>query len=208
MADFDKNKSNDNPFLGFAKPYFDFIGKGKIYSIFYVAMAFLNLLLPLVVIYVVIDSGFLQNSGARVVVAFMISWLVIAFSSWVGFQLWWTRKSGIRRFESSDFIATPVISDILQTFGECLGSFIAINGVGIGFIATVLLWDVTRIPLSVVTFGVLDSGGYFYCGPAAIVGSLITAFVIIIFFRFIAEQIRIFAAIANNTRDIARSLRK
>ena len=208
MADFDKNKNFYNPFYSFAKPYFDFIGKGKIYSIFYVVMAVLNLLLPLIIIYLVIDTGFLQNTGARVVVAFMISWLVVAFASWIGFQLWWNRKANLRRFEYADFIATPVISEILQTFGEWLGTTIVIIGVGVGFIATVLLWDVARIPLSSFSFGFFDSNRYFYCGPAAIVSSLVIGFFIIIIFRFLAEQIRIIAAIANNTRDIARSLRK
>ncbi|MCL2831973.1 MAG: hypothetical protein FWD78_02275 [Treponema sp.] len=207
MADINKNGSSDNHFFGFAKPYFDFISKGKIYSIFYVVMAFLNLLLPLVVIYLVIDSGFLQNTGGRTVVAFMLSWLVIAFSSWICFQLWWNRKNNLRRFESADFIATPVISEIIQTSGECLGTFIIINGVGIGLIATILLWDIAKIPLSYLPFGYYMDG-YLYCGPAAIVFGLVIGFFVILLHRFLAEMIRIWAAIANNTKDIARSLRK
>jgi len=204
MSDFDKNRSLDN--INFAKPYFDFIGKGKIYSIFYVVMAFLNLLVPMYVIYKVIQTGFLQNSDGRVVVAFMISWLVITFASVVCFLLWWTRKSNLRRYENADFIATPVISEIIQTMGECAATFLVINGVGIGLIATILLWDIARIPIP-VKFQIFNIKNI-YCGPTAVLGSLIFGFIIIIFSRFMAELIRICAAIANNTRDIARSLRK
>jgi len=207
MTEIDRNKSHENPFFSFAKPYFDFIGKGKIYSIFYVVMAFLNLLYPVAVIFFVLNSGFLRYYGARAVIAFMLSWLVIAFSGWVGFQLWWNRKSNLRRYENSDFIATPVISEILQTFGECLGSFFIINGVGVGLISTVLLWDIAKIPLYRGPFRMFRYANLSF-GPIAIVGGLIAGFIAIILFRFIAEQIKILASIANNSKDIARSLRK
>ena len=192
----------ESSFFGFAKPYFDYIGKGKIYSIAYIVMAFLNLLIPMVTIYVVIQFGFLQYSGAKVIVAFIFSWLVIAFASWIGFQLWWYRKSGVRRAESSDFIATPVVSDLIQTFGEWLGTFTGIVGAGVGLIATIFLWSSTDQLSGMFGLRFLDFA------PLVILIGPIVGFFIILCFRFIAEQIRIWAAIANNTRELARNSRK
>ena len=202
MANLEKNdnKAADNLFFSWAKPYFDFIGKGKIYSLIYVIMALFSLLLPLIVIFVVILTGFLQNSGTGVVVAFMLSLFVITFASWIGFQLWWSRKNAIKRFESADFIATPVLSEIMQTMGEWLGTLAGIIGLGVGIIVTILFW-----------IGPVYIGGFnvsiFNFGPILIVGGPIVGFIIIVITRFVAEQIRIWSAIANNTRDIARNIR-
>ena len=204
MTENDKYRA-DNPFFNWAKPYFDFVGRGKIYSLVYVIMALCNLLLPLIVIFWVIESGMLQYAGTGAVIAFMFALLVIAFASWIGFQLWWNRKSAVKRFESADLIATPVISDLLQTFGEWLGTMLGILGVGVGIIITILLWDVSKYTAELMMFGV---GGFFNFGPAMIIGGPVAGFITIVFFRFIAEQIRIIAAIANNTREIARNLRK
>ena len=194
------HQSMESPFLGFAKPYFDYIGRGKIYSLVYIIMAMLNLLIPLAVIFVVIQWGFLQDSGARVIVAFIFSWLVIAFASWIGFQLWWYRKSSLRNIESMDFIATPVISEIFQTFGEWLGTFIGIIGAGVGLIATIFLGNSGEFLYGAYNF--------FEFGPALIIAGPVLGFFIILIFRFIAEQLRIMAAIANGTREIAKHTKK
>jgi len=208
MKEFEANQNDgsnppeESPFFDFAKPYFDFIGKGKIYSIIYVVMAVINLLIPLAVILVVIELGFLKNSGVRIIVAFMLSWLIIAFASWIGFQLWWYRKAVLKKIESADFIATPVISEILQTFGEWLGTFIAIIGAGIGIIATIFLRDSSNHLLR--NFGI----GFVEYSPLLIIVCPVIGFFIIVLFRFIAEQIRIFASIANSTKDIAAKIKK
>ena len=207
MANFDRNdnRTAENPFFNWAKPYFDFVGRGKIYSLVYVIMAFFNLVLPVAVIIAVMVTGLLQDAGPRIITAFILSWLVIAFASWIGFQLWWTRKLNLKRFESADFIATPVISEILQTFGEWVGTFIGILGIGIGITLTILLWD---LPGYYIGFGFSFFEMLSRFGPAIIILGPVTGFFIIIIFRFFAEQIRIFSAIANNTREIARNLRK
>ena len=209
MKDFETNRdtgnikprrSRESPFFGLARPYFDFIGKGKIYSLFYLVMAIFNLLIPLVVIFVVIEFGFLQNSGSRVVVTFILSWLIIAFASWIGFQLWWYRRLSVKKYESSDFIATPVVSELIQTFGEWLGTFTGITGFGVGIIAAVFLNDTANsffpdFGLGMLNFGLLA----IFAGP-------VIGFFTIIIFRFLAEQIRIFTSIANKTGEIAEKL--
>jgi len=211
MADFEADQKNRNnkpyhptecAFTSFAKPYFDFLGKGKIYSIIYVFMAIVNLLIPLGVIFVVIESGFLQYSGARVVVSFILSWLIIAFACWIGIQLWWYRKSIVRKIETADLIATPVLSEILQTFGEWLGTLIGIIGAGVGVIVIIFLRDSADYLFS--GLGIR----FFNLGPLIVIAAPVIGFFIIIIFRFIAEQIRIWASIANSTKDIATRLRK
>ena len=191
------DNGSGSSFFMFAKPYFDYIGKGRIFSLIYIIMAIINILIPLAVIYAVIEWGYLQYGGARAIVAFIFSWLVIAFACWIGFQLWWYRKSIVKNIESADFIATPLISEIIQTFGEWLGTLIGIIGAGIGIITLVFLGDSAN--------GLLGSLGFQYIelAPFIIIIGPAAGFFIIIIFRFLAEQIRIFAAIANNTRDMA-----
>ena len=196
------NTASDSSLFRFAKPYFDYIGKGKIYSLFYIAMAILNLLIPFSVIYIVIESGFLQRSGAKVVVGFIFSLIVIFFASWIGFQLWWCRKSGIRKVEAAEFIATPVISDLIQTSGEWLGTYIAITSAGIGLIAVIFLGHSTGSAFSPFNFNFLEYA------PLMIIGGPVAGFFIILISRFFAEQVKIFTSIANNTREIARNSKK
>ena len=198
----DFNLPDNNAFFGFAKPYFNFVGKGKIYNVIYIVMAIINLLIPFAAIYAVIDSGFLQYSGAKFIVAFIFSWLIIAFASWIGFQLWWHRKSIVRKVESAEFIATPVISDLIQTSGEWLGTFIGITGAGIGLITTIFLGN--SADQAFRQFGL----GFINYAPLLIITGPVTGFFIILISRFLAEQIKIFTSIANNTREIAKNSRK
>jgi len=201
-GDREQNQAADSTFTNFARPYFDFIGTGQIYILFYIIMAMFNLFIPLGVIFYTIKSGFLQNSGTKIVVGFIFLLLVICFASWIGFQLWWYRKSSIKKAESSEFVATPIVSDLIQTFGEWVGTMIGIIGAGIGLVAIIFLGDST---------GSLYRG----CGsrlmqfsPLIIFMGPLFGFLNIIFFRFIAEQIRIFAAIANNTKEMVKKIRK
>ena len=193
----EEGRQNGSPFFTFAKPYFDFIGRGKIYSIVYIIMAIINLLLPLVVIYAVLEWGYLQYGGTRAIVAFIFSWLVIAFACWIGFQLWWYRKASVKNIESADFIATPVISEIFQVFGEWLGTLVGIIGAGVGIISLIFLGDSANDLFSAIGIRFMDFA------PLIIIIGPVAGFLIIVTFRFLAEQIRIFAAIANNTKDIA-----
>lgn len=196
------NCSDDSLFFNFARPYFDFIGKGKLYYLVYIVMAMVSLIIPLVVIFIVVYWGFLQYSGARVIVAFILSWLVIAFASWIGFQLWWYRKASVKTIENSDFIATPIITEIFQTFGEWVGTLIGIIGAGVGIIVTIFLGGSANSLF--MEFGITITD----FAPLIIIAGPVLGFIIVVLFRFIAEQIRIFASIANNTKVIAENSKK
>jgi len=193
-------KMTGSPFFTFSKPYLEFIDKEKIFSLVYIVMAVINLVIPFIILYLVIDSGFF-SFGAKYVFAFIFTWIVIVFAFWIGFQLWWNRRKKITNLASSEFIATPIFSDILQTFGEWMGTIIGIIGACGGLIATIFLGSDARYLFSAIGLG------FFRSGALTIILGPVTGFFIIIIFRFLAEQLRILAALANNTKEIAANIK-
>ena len=194
MSDSNEKKGNtaftESSFFTLSKPYLDFIGKGTMYNLVYIVMAITSLIIPFAVIFWAVDME-LFKIGAKGVVFFTFSWLVIAFACWIGFQLWWNRKSQVTEVKDSEFVATPMVSEIFQTFGEWAGTLIAIIGAGVGLFGLIIFPEL------------LDYIPYIG-GPALVIAGPVTGFFIIIISRFFAEQIRIFAAIANNTKSIAQ----
>jgi len=77
--------------------------------------------------------------GFNYILAFITSWAVIVVACLVGFLLWWERRKRIAAVEDSQFVTTVAFSEILQTLGEWLGTFIGIVGVGVGLFGTVFL---------------------------------------------------------------------
>jgi hypothetical protein len=193
-------KMAQSSFFTFSRPYLEFIGKGKLFSFVYIVMAVINPIIPFVILYKVIDSGFF-SLGAKFVFAFILAWFVIVFACWIGFQLWWDRRKKIVNVESSEFFTTMIFSEMLQTFGEWLGTLIGIIGAGGGLLASFFLGNDVNyifqlIGLDFLRFGVL----------IVIIGPVIGFFVIIIS-RFFAEQLRLWAALANNTKEIAANIK-
>ncbi|MDR1250796.1 MAG: hypothetical protein LBK62_01385 [Treponema sp.] len=186
------------PFFTFSKPYLEYIGKGKIFNLLYVVMAVISLLLPLAIIFMAVNSGFFRY-GAKYAAAFVFAWLVIAFACWIGFQLWWDRRTKVAAAADSEFIATPIFSRILQTFGEWLGTLIGIIGAGAGLVATIFLGRESYYLFRSMGLGFMNFGA-----AVIIIGPIIGFFIIT---RFIAEQLRLFAALANNTKEIAENIK-
>ncbi|MDR1932701.1 MAG: hypothetical protein LBQ57_07775 [Spirochaetales bacterium] len=190
----EKIKTMENkPFFRLFKPYLDFLDSGKIFSVCYVVMAVVSLLLPIAAIFAAVKIH-VFDMGGRVVVGFIFIWLFVILASWIGFQLWWDRKSKVTMVTGSEFVATPIFSQMLQTLGEWLGTFFAVVGVGMGIVALIVLGDYAEM---------LPGGGI----PLILVGP-VAGFFTVIFFRFLAEQVRIFVALANNTGAIARNIKK
>jgi len=189
------------PFFQFSKPYLEFLGKGKLFNFIYVVMAVANLIIPFVILYLAIGSG-LFYGGANFVFAFIFVWLSIVFACWIGFQLWWDRGKKVKQIYSSEFVATPILSELLQTFGEWLGTLVGIIGAVGGLLASIFLGrDVDNL------FYMIPGLRFMQFGPLIILVGPIIGFFIIILFRFVAEQLRIFAALANNTKEIATNLK-
>ena len=190
----------DNKFLTFIKPYLSFIDNGHLYrkpfSWLYAILAIINLILPLYIFYMAVDNR-IFDSPAKFIFVFLLLWVIIAFASWVSFQLWWDRKAKIidTSIEGDEFIATPVFSHLIQTIGEWLGTWIGIVGFGSALLTTIILGgDEGNYFSRQIGFSFLQSGWI------GIVLMPIYGFLIIVATRFLAEQFRALASIANNTR--------
>ena len=194
-------KLTGSPFFTFSKPYLEFIGKEKLFSLVYIILAVINLIIPFVILYQVIDSGFFSWVDAKYIFAFIFTWLVIVFACWIGFQLWWDRRKKAKDSGSSEFIAILNFSDIMQTFGEWLGTLIAIIGAGGGLIAFIFLGNDLNDLFRMINLGFLSFG------PGVIIIGPVIGFFILIIFRFFAELLRIFAALADNTKEIAANIK-
>ena len=196
------DKMDGHPFFIFAKPYLNFIGTGKIFSFVYFILAIINLIIPFAVIYSTIDSGIFSYGGAKLIFAIILSWLVIAFACWIGFQIWWNRRIKAAQNTSYEFIVTSSFSELFQTFGEWLGTFIGIIGAGVGLIAVIFLGNEAGYLFGLIGMNSLN------IGPMVIFIGPLIGFIIIIVFQFLAEQLRLFASLVNNTKEIAKNVKK
>ena len=189
-------------FLTFIEPFLSYIDSGRLFrkpfSWLYVALAAVNAVLPFYPLYKAIDSGMLRHAQAKVIFALIFIWLFVVAACWVGVQIWWNRKERVEETsqEGAEFPATPVIAHLVQTFGEWLGSFIAIVGFGVSFCALLFLGSDAR-ELSYVLGGLPNFAG---AGILGMIVSPVWGFMIMVGFRFIAELCRALAAIANNTK--------
>ncbi len=189
----------DNKFFTFIKPYLSFIDKGHFYrkpfSWLYTIIAVVNLIVPFLIFFKALDSN-VFDAPAKFVFAFLLVWLIIAFASWVSFQLWWDRKTKVSATSTEDdeFIATPVFSHLIQTLGEWFGTWIAIVGSTVALLTTIILGDEASSIDSLLNIPILETG------IAAIILMPIYGFLIIVSARFLAEQFRALSTIANNTK--------
>jgi hypothetical protein len=189
----------ENKFFTFIRPYLSFIDNGhffrKPFSWLYTILAIVNLLIPIYVFYQASDSR-IFDSPAKYVIVFLLLWIIVAFAGWMGFQLWWDRKSKIDMSTdaSDEFIATPALSHFIQTFGEWIGTWIGLVGFGFALLTTFILGDEGYYLGRGLGIPFLDTGWM------AILRMPIIGFLIIVFSRFLAEQIKALSTIANNTK--------
>jgi len=197
----EKGATAEGPLFTFARPYIELIDSGRLFGLVYYIMAILNVLIPFVLLYQMIDSGMFKMD-AKYVLAFILTWLVAAFAFWIGFQLWWVRRKKTITHAASEFSATPIFSEILQTFGEWLGTLIGIIGAGGGLITTIFLGNRANSLFRMMGMGFLNYG------ILTVIIAPVIGFFIIILFRFLGEQLRIVAALANNTKEIAVNIKE
>lgn len=190
----------NNKFLTFIKPYLSYIDNGHLYrkpfSWLYAILAIINLIFPIIVLYQAIDNNIFKAEG-KFIVVFLLVWLVIAFAGWLSFQLWWDRRSKVNTSsaQGDEFVATPVFSHLTQTIGEWLGTWIGIVGFSVALFTTIFLGDEGSFLIRQLGIGFMETGVFF------IVLMPIYGFLIIVVTRFLAEQFRALASIANNTRQ-------
>jgi len=194
-------KLTGSRFFTFAVPYMEFIGKGKFFSLIYIVMAVINPIIPFVILYQVIDSGFFSY-GAKYVFAFILAWFVIVFAFWIGFQIWWNRRKKVTNTAPCEFVITMFFSELLQTTGEWLGTIIGIIGAGGGLLAAIFLGSDVDYLFQMIGMGFLRFGVL-----VVIIGPIIGFFTIVIS-RFLAEQLRLWVTLTNNTKEIADNIKK
>ena len=189
----------ENKFLTFIRPYLSFIDNGhffrKPFSWLYTLRAIVNWLIPIYVFDQASDNR-IFDSPTKFVIVFLLLWVIVAFAGWVGFQLWWDRKSKIDMSSTAgdEFIATPALSHFIQTLGEWIGTYIGIVGFGFALLTTIILGEEGYY------LGRNLGIPYLETGWMAVITMPIIGFLIIVFSRFLSEQIKALSSIANNTK--------
>ena len=190
----------DNKFFNFFKPFFNYIDNGNLfrkpYGWLYAIIAVLNLLFPFYVLYQAISNKVFSFMPGKYIVAFILVWIVLLVAAWLSFQLWWDRKSKVENLtkEGDDFVGVPVFSHLIQTAGEWLGSYIAIVGCLVSLVATIFLGTEAEFISHLIGLGAIN------ISAVGIVLMPLYGFILIGLSRFIAEQARALASIANNTK--------
>ncbi len=189
----------ENKFFTLIRPMLSYIDKGdffrKPFSWLYTIIAVLNLIIPFYILYTAID-GNIFKTPVKFIIVFILIWFVIAFVSWLSFQLWWDRKNKVSKTteEGEEFIATPVFSHLIQTFGEWFGMWIGIVGFAFALIATIIIGSEGAYLARTLGLGFLETGAI------NIILMPIYGFLTIVFFRFIAEIFRALTSIANTAK--------
>ena len=190
----------DNKFFTFIRPYLSYIDNGhffhKPFNWLYTLLAIVNLFIPIYVFYQASENN-IFDSPAKFVIVFLLLWVIIAFAGWVGFQLWWDRKSKIDMSSTAgdEFIATPALSHFIQTFGEWIGTWVGLVGFGFALLSSIILGADGDYLARNLDIPYLNTGWLF------VITMPIAGFLIIVFSRFLAEQIKALSAIANNTKQ-------
>lgn len=197
-----KAQALNTQFLLFLKPFLQTIDNGsffrKVFGILYVLIAVLNVLLPIYLLFKMIDAGLFKSEG-KVVISMLIIWFVIALLGWFGFQLWWDRRQKVNQvtYSGAEFVATPVVAHFIQTIGEYYGIVTAVLGFVMGVVS--LLFGNAYANNYEMDDVFYDLPYFYEAGWLMIFTGPVVGFLIIVFFRFIAETIKALSAIANNT---------
>lgn len=187
-------------FFHFIRPFLDYIDSGNFFTKpfywLYVLNAVAILLFPVVSLYVGLKNNIFEMPF-KFALAFLLAVALMAFTSWILFQLWWDRKDKVLAMarQGDDFVATPVFSYYLQTAGESVGTYVAIAGTGITLIAAILLGSEAKSLGRSMGLEFLTGGSFLFIFVWPLAG-----FGIIIFTRFLAEMLRALVTIANNTK--------
>ena len=191
---------NSGKFFHTIRPYLHYIDNGLIFRTpfawLYTFMAIFNLLIPVYMLFEAWNKGVFELLEYKYIAVFMLIWAIVAFVSWLGFQIWWNRKDDVLQtyHKGDEFVATPVFAHFVQTLGEWLGTWIGIVGFAVSLTATLFLGSEGIYMLQAVGLDFMETGFLF-----AILMP-VYGFVILVFSRFLAEQFKALTAIANNTR--------
>ncbi|OJU26294.1 MAG: hypothetical protein BGN92_13525 [Sphingobacteriales bacterium 41-5] len=190
----------DTMFFKFIKPVLEYIDKGfffrKPLSWLYYAFAIINLVIPLYFIFAYKSE--LEYASGGVIFSIVLIWLILCFTCWCGFQLWWNRANDVKQASTADdnFHAIPALSNFIQTLGEWYGLLVGMFGTGSILVALIFANGYLGRDFSRVLIPFLGNYGSFGILIVPLIG-----FLIVVVFRAIAEGMRALTSIANNTKN-------
>lgn len=192
-------RKTNNIFFDFIAPYLSAIDDGRFFRKpmmwLYTLIAVINIIIPFYILYHAIENQIFQ-APAKFIIVFILVFMAIAFSCWIGFQIWWDRKDKIDiiSLPQDDFVAIPVFSHFVQTLGEWAGTWVAIVGFIFSLLATIILGQEGNYLSQVFGLWFLN------ISAISIILMPIYGFLIVISARVFAEALRALVSIANNTK--------
>lgn len=179
--------------------FLNYIDSGKFFrqpfKWLYYIIGVLNICFPIALINSISEYwSYLDGKMKAGCVMLVIFILIVAAICCV---IWFQRAGDIKRDARNDarFIALPVIANYIQTIGESLGVLVGLGGFFVG-LTVILFGEDLKYILSVA-----EAGGFM------IVLSPIVGYLVVVFFRSIAELNLALASIANNTKSIDNKLK-
>jgi hypothetical protein len=182
-----------------ADTFFAYIDNGEIfrngYKWVYIFFAVITGISPFGTLYTTFRYS-LFNMAFGTALAFLLIWLFILIAGVLGCLLWWRRKNDLIAITSqnNEFIASVIFAHFLQTIGEILAIYLAVVGTGVCLVCGIFLGSERNYELD----NVLPI--HPNVGLIGVIGFPVAGFLVLIFFRFIAEQIKALATIATNTK--------
>jgi hypothetical protein len=190
----------NEPMIACFKPFLDYMHKGKYFDLIYLIEAIFSLAIPFIGFFFAINKG-LFDFGTRVVFFSILLWMLTILWGWISFQLWLDRRKKLKQLETHEFIAIPIVSDMVKTIGESCGIFIGLVGTIGWVLALVFFGNDLSIIMSFAGMNIWGLILYTVTFP-------LSGFGVMIISRFISEMINIFAKLTNNTKEIANNVKE
>lgn len=193
----------NNKLFAFFEPVWRFIDNGSFFREpfrwLYMAIAVLNLLFPLVVIFGAIGSGVFEYMSGGAIFAFVLVFILLIALGIMSFVLWMDRqkKLKVQLREENEFVAIPMVSHFIQTLGEWFGFYIGIFGCLSSLLF--MLFGGDEMLNRVIGANLLPWG----TGVVMLIIYPIMGFLIVVSARLLAELYRALASIANNTKRMS-----
>lgn len=188
----------DNKILNFLDPVLKYIDSGAFFrqpfKWLYILIGVLNISIPITLIKQISDVwDYLTGSACFAAILIILVSIALAY---IGFLIWFKRSQKLKvdATESSRFIAIPIVANLLQTAGEWMGILIGVGGFAIILIAMMFAGDELYFLVHTET------------GVLSMILCPVMGYIIVVFFRFLAENCLALASIANSAKSIDKKM--
>lgn len=163
----------------------------------YVVIAVINVALPIYLLVQAIRGKMFQYLGGWDITVFIIAWIVFFAGLLCLAAFWWLRMKQLDDVTVAidEFPSTPIVAHFVRTLGEWLG---LLSG-GVMFVVMLLIFILSGFSDggAMSAFSSMSLGGDSFW---SILMMPVVGFLIILFTRFLSEQIKVLVAIARNTK--------